>query len=50
MEDIITNPEMNEKIIGLLILAEDNYCLYAAKRIMELEEEVRKLKAESVKF
>lgn len=40
--DINTYPNMNAKIVELLRLDRDNYvCLYAAKRIEELEQLVQ---------
>lgn len=38
-KSINTYPKMNETIKDLLILQNDNYTLYAAKRIEELEAE-----------
>lgn len=38
-KSINTYPKMNETIKNLLILQNDNYTLYAAKRIEELEAE-----------
>lgn len=43
-KSINTYPEMNKTIKDLLILQGDNYTLYAAKRIEELEEENNSLK------
>jgi hypothetical protein len=43
-KEIKTNPEMNEKIVSLLVMASINYTLYAAKRIEELEAENEDLK------
>lgn len=42
-EEITTYQDMNEKIVDILKFQGSNYCLYAAKRIMELEGEVKKL-------
>ena len=41
--EITTYPEMNKSVIELLILAGDNYSLYAAKRLIELEEQQQSL-------
>lgn len=43
-KSINTYPRMNETIKKLLIFQNDNYTLYAAKRIEELEEENNSLK------
>ena len=44
MTDINTYPAMNAQIVSLLRLVDDNpVCLYAAKRIEELEEEYKKV-------
>ena len=43
-KSINTYPKMNETIKNLLILQNDNYTLYAAKRIEELEAENDSLK------
>lgn len=42
-EEIKTYTEMDEKIIGLLKMQETNISLYAAKRIMELEQQVKNI-------
>ena len=42
MAEIHTYPEMNAKIKDLLRIGEQPICLYAAKRIEELEEYERK--------
>lgn len=47
-KSINTYPEMNKVVKNLLILQNDNYTLYAAKRIEELEAENDSLK-ETVK-
>ena len=47
MVDITTYPEMNERLVSLLRIADDNpICMYAAKRIEELEEETLHAKGE----
>ena len=43
-KNIKTNHKMNETVKDMLKLNDDNYSLYALKRIEELEQEVNQLK------
>ena len=43
-KNIKTNHKMNETVKDILKLNDDNYSLYALKRIEELEQEVNQLK------
>lgn len=43
MNEVVTYPEMNEAIIKILFWNGSPHELYAAKRILELEERVKEL-------
>ena len=43
MNEVRTYPEMNEKIVGILRIGDSPVDLYAAKRIEELEAELKSI-------